>query len=202
MSNEYGHSFLGNSVLSLVRTPHSHYTGGGAGAAHTGRAGAVPPDAAPGGEGEMDAVAQPPRATQPPGATQQQPAAAATTTQVEPPPLFDQILQAYRAHDFDPGVSLQGDFVLSDGFWCKRDRAGSLRVVIPEDAKLQENILHELYDSRAHAHTGQRRTTVARYFWWPGMTGYVKLYIKHCHACQVMKAGNRKPAGLLRSLHP
>ena len=75
-------------------------------------------------------------------------------------------------------------------------------MVIPEDAKLQENILHELHDSRAHAHMGQRRTTeqVARYFWWPGMTGYVKLYIKHCHACQVMKAGNRKPAGLLRPL--
>ncbi len=49
---------------------------------------------------------------------------------------------------------------------------------------------------------GQRRTTeqVARYFGWPGMTNYVKLYIKHCHACQVTKAGDRKSAGLLCSL--
>ncbi len=141
-----------------------------------------------------------PTAAQPPGAAQQQPCA--TTGQVETLPLFDQVLQAYRAHEFDPRKFLQGDFVLSNGLWCKRDRDGSLKVVIPEDAKLQENILHELHDSRAHAHMGQRRTTeqVARYFWWPGMTGYVKLYIKHCHACQVMKAGNRKPAGLLRRL--
>ena len=154
--------------------------------------------------GAAPTVAQTPStehtAARPPAAAQQQSSAA--TSQVETPPLFDQILQAYRTHDFDPRKSLQGEFVLSDGFWCKRDRDGSLRVVIPEDAKLQENILHELHDSRAHAHMGQRRTTeqVARYFWWPGMTGYVKLYIKHCHTSQVMKAGNRKPAGLLRPL--
>lgn len=93
----------------------------------------------------------------PPAAANQQPRAA--TSQVETPLLSAQILQAYRTHDFDPRKSLQGEFVLSDGFWCKRDRDGSLRVVIPEAAKLQENILHELHDSRAHAHMGQRRTT-------------------------------------------
>ncbi len=131
---------------------------------------------------------------------QQQPCAA--SSQVKPSPLFDQILQAYRAHDFDPRKSLQGHFVLSDGFWCKRDWGESLKVVIPEDAKLQENILHELHDSHVHAHKEQRGTTkqVARHFWWPGITSYVKLYIKICHACQIMKAGNRKPAGLLRCL--
>jgi hypothetical protein len=32
------------------------------------------------------------------------------------------------------------------------------------------------------------------------MTSYIKSYIKHCHACQVMKAGQRKPMGLLRPL--
>ncbi len=158
---------------------------------------AQPPSAVPTAEQPPTTA---PTAAQPPGAAQQQPCA--TTGQVETPPLFDQILQAYRAHDFDPRKYLQGEFVLSDGFWCKRDRDGSLKVVIPEDAKLQESILHELHDSRAHAHMGQRRSTehVSRYFWWPGMTSYVKLYIKHCHTCQVMKAGNRKPAGLLRCL--
>lgn len=36
--------------------------------------------------------------------------------------------------------------------------------------------------------------------WWPGMNGYVNLYIQHCHASQVMKVGSRKPAGLLQPL--
>jgi transposase InsO family protein len=32
------------------------------------------------------------------------------------------------------------------------------------------------------------------------MSTYVKSYIKHCHACQVMKASHQKPLGLLRPL--
>jgi hypothetical protein len=45
-------------------------------------------------------------------------------------------------------------------------------MVIPGNVKLQEEILHELQDSRAFAHLGQKKTTkkVARYFWWPGMS--------------------------------
>ena len=74
-------------------------------AAHTGPGEAVLPGAAPGREGEMEEPAQPPRSTQPPDAAQEP--SAANATKVEPPPLFDQILQAYRTHDFDPRISLQ-----------------------------------------------------------------------------------------------
>jgi hypothetical protein len=121
-----------------------------------------------------------------------------------PPPktLFDAVRSSYQTQSFNPCTSLQGQFSLTDGLWYKQHADGRSRVVIPEDAKLQESILHELHDSRATAHMGQRRTTeqVSRYFWWPGMTSYIKAYIKHCHACQVMKAGHRKPSGLLRPL--
>jgi hypothetical protein len=63
--------------------------------------------------------------------------------------------------------------------------------------------LHELHDSKASAHLGRKKTAekVAQLCWWPGMTDYVRLYIRHCHACHVMKAGHKWPAGLLRPLH-
>ena len=97
----------------------------------------VPPTAAQLPGAAPTAVQPPnaaPTAARAPTFEQQQPCAA--TSQVEAPPLFDQILQAYRAHDFDPRKSLHGDFVLADGFSCEWNRDGSLKLVIPEDAKL------------------------------------------------------------------
>jgi hypothetical protein len=97
---------------------------------------------------------------------------------------------------------LQSEFSLKEGLWCKKHHDGQPWVVIPNDAKLQESIVHELHDSRATTHMGPKKTAeqVSRYFWWPGMTAYIKSYIEHCHACQIMKAGQRKLMGLLRPL--
>ena len=74
-------------------------------------------------------------------------------------------------------------------------------MVILENARLQEDILHTTVD---HAFMGQGGIVqVACYFWLPGLVSQVKRSIKHCHAHQVMKkAGNRTRAGKLRPPQP
>ncbi len=65
-----------------------------------------------------------PTAARPLRAEQQQSWAA--TSRVAPPPLLDQILQAYHTHDFEL-AGLQGDLLQSNGSWCRRDRDRSRR---------------------------------------------------------------------------
>jgi hypothetical protein len=67
------------------------------------------------------------------------------------------------------------------------------QVVVPNDAKLKQDILSDAHDSKIAGHRGARPTlkAVTACFWWPGMNEEIKLFVQSCLHCQRNKAGNK-----------
>jgi transposase InsO family protein len=74
------------------------------------------------------------------------------------------------------------------------------RMVIPADAPLREEILHDAHDVLGHL--GARKTYLALTptFYWNGMSRTVKTYVRSCDSCQRFKARTTKLPGELHSL--
>ena len=63
----------------------------------------------------------------------------------------------------------------------KRER----RIYVPNNKKIQEEILKENYDSVDVGHPGQHRMLelLKRTYWWPGLKENIKKYIQECFKC-------------------
>jgi len=63
------------------------------------------------------------------------------------------------------------------------------RCYIPPYEELQREVVKWYYDSLSGKHPGQFKTLelIWRYYWWPGMTVFIKNYIAGCTICQQMK---------------
>jgi hypothetical protein len=76
------------------------------------------------------------------------------------------------------------------------------QLVIPDDATLRRECIEAMHDHPYSGHFGQRKTLdlVQRVFYWPKMKEDVEVYCRVCPSCQLNKAKNTKPAGLLQPL--
>ncbi|CAA0831446.1 Uncharacterized mitochondrial protein AtMg00860, partial [Striga hermonthica] len=76
------------------------------------------------------------------------------------------------------------------------------RVVVPKAGSLREEIIRHFHDSKFGGHSGVFRTwmRIASTFYWPGLRGDVRDYVRRCDECQRTKADARRPGGLLQPL--
>lgn len=71
---------------------------------------------------------------------------------------------------------------------------------IPQDLPIREEIIRLHHDDPSAGHPGVARTIelITRSYWWPGLTRYVKTYVKGCRICQETKIKRETHA----PLHP
>lgn len=138
----------------------------------------------------------------------------ATEKQTCPPDLLSRIKSLYE-HDAlaqkllkDPAIAqrdnkLRNYSVANDTiFYCNRIYIPSPAQANKEvAAKIIADILFECHDAKQAGHRGELQTTanVERLFYFNKLSDTVKKYVHSCHECQVSKAKNQQPAGLL---HP
>jgi hypothetical protein len=70
----------------------------------------------------------------------------------------------------------------------------SARIYVPQDIRLQYNIIFEYHDTPFQGHFGRDKTVerIRRHFYWPDLEDTVNLYIKSCDRCQRFKYRTHK----------
>jgi Integrase zinc binding domain len=76
------------------------------------------------------------------------------------------------------------------------------RLCVPKDPDLKNKILTEAHDSRYAINLGETKMyqTLKRHFWWKKMHKEIVQYVVRCLVCQKVKAGRKRPAGLVQPL--
>jgi hypothetical protein len=88
--------------------------------------------------------------------------------------------------------------VTSNGVLKTKD----VRIVVPNDDKLKNEILDEAHQTKYTIHPGNTKMyqTLKKKFWWSGMKGSVAEYVARCPSCQLMKTEHQRLAGQLQPL--
>lgn len=75
-------------------------------------------------------------------------------------------------------------------------------VYVPDDPEVKRWILELYHDSIPAGHPGISNTLemVARNYYWPRMSDYVRRYVEGCETCQRTKPRRKKPVGKLQPL--
>ena len=86
---------------------------------------------------------------------------------------------------------------LVDGVWYFRHR-----VAVPSDLGVRQLIMRQCHDTLCAGHQGWTRTLelVARSFWWPRLSQWVRKYVAACASCQAQKPRATGKPGLLQPL--
>jgi transposase InsO family protein len=76
------------------------------------------------------------------------------------------------------------------------------RKYVPRNNKLRREVLQQYHDHETAGHPGAATTyfLLSRDYWWPGMTTYVKQYVKGCGKCQQNKINRHPWKGPLRPI--
>jgi hypothetical protein len=76
------------------------------------------------------------------------------------------------------------------------------KVYVPRDPNIRRDLvqLHHDVPHAGHAGIYQTNELVSRNYWWPGMTVYIKNYVKTCDKCNRKKNFPRKPPGPLKTI--
>lgn len=112
--------------------------------------------------------------------------------------IREQLVSGYAADPyFQPDAKRHRALQCVDGVWYFRHR-----LAVPNAPELRSKLLAEAHDTPYSGHQGRTRTLeqLARHFWWPRMTQWVRRFVRACYSCQVNKPTNQRTGGLLQPL--
>jgi hypothetical protein len=75
------------------------------------------------------------------------------------------------------------------------------KIYVPNDRDLRCRIIKQHHDTCIAGHAGRFKTLelVSHNYWWPQMSCYIGIYVKHCDLCNRTKVQHQRPFG---ELHP
>ena len=89
-----------------------------------------------------------------------------------------------------------------NGLYFIRSEDKQLKLVVPNDPYLRTDAIAQRNDAETVVHPGIRRTqmAVSQWYFWPGLSDDVELYVKSCETCARYKSHRGKNQGLLQPL--
>ena len=93
-------------------------------------------------------------------------------------------IEALKSNGTPPIKSALSDWKIDDGLLFFKDRC-----YVPNTPGLWKRIVERYHNSITIGHPGQFKTIeeIRRDYWWPGMTVFIKNFVKGCATCQQMK---------------